>query len=525
MAGTSSNLPAGMNFAAFQAWCSAFGAAREALEAFERSIEDRRALEAVIAKTVSRLAAALAGVGLESEADELDQMAAVARHFLEDETRREGLRSSLQVFETDLVRRRADVARAEVDRTAWETSWSDALAGTWLAERGEVPSVMEMAEILDALQSLATEITHRDGLLDRIAKMERDIAGFAHSVSAVAADLSTRADDDAHHLHRLLTERLTVARDVESGLRQDQARRAPLDAERRQLVDGQAGLSAHIATMADHFAVTTLDEVEQQLALLARRQALEADIGSLGRQIADSLGTGDLASVETDLAGIDRQALAAEIEALKPETEALDDETKRAYAAFSAAGERLSGLRGDGEAARLAELRRTVLLEIEDGAKRYLELRLGAIATDQALRLYRDRHQSSMMQKASDAFRELSRGNYRGLTAQRDGQRETLIALGADGSSKEAGDMSKGTQFQLYLALRVAGYQDYAATRSPVPFIADDIMESFDEDRSAEALTQLAHMARSGQVIYLTHHHHICDIARSICPTVTVHGL
>ncbi|ARM90654.1 hypothetical protein RHEC894_PA00081 (plasmid) [Rhizobium sp. CIAT894] len=40
--------------------------------------------------------------------------------------------------------------------------------------------------------------------------------------------------------------------------------------------------------------------------------------------------------------------------------------------------------------------------------------------------------------------------------------------------------MSTGMQFQLYLALRLAGYEEFAALRPPVPFVADDIMESFD---------------------------------------------
>jgi len=47
--------------------------------------------------------------------------------------------------------------------------------------------------------------------------------------------------------------------------------------------------------------------------------------------------------------------------------------------------------------------------------------------------------------------------------------------------------MSKGTRFQLYLALRVAGYHEFASSRRPVPFIADDIMETFDDFRAEEA--------------------------------------
>ena len=58
-----------------------------------------------------------------------------------------------------------------------------------------------------------------------------------------------------------------------------------------------------------------------------------------------------------------------------------------------------------------------------------------------------------------------------------------------------------------------------------MPFVADDIMETFDDFRAAEAFRLFAGMAEVGQVIYLTHHRHLIDVARAACPTVTVHDL
>ena len=117
------------------------------------------------------------------------------------------------------------------------------------------------------------------------------------------------------------------------------------------------------------------------------------------------------------------------------------------------------------------------------------------------------------------------------LTMQPDKDTEFLIGIGADGSSKRASDskgnseMSKGTRFQLYLALRVAGYHEFACSRRPVPFIADDIMETFDDFRAEEAFRLFSEMAEVGQVIYLTHHRHLCDIAQRVCPRIKVHEL
>ena len=195
------------------------------------------------------------------------------------------------------------------------------------------------------------------------------------------------------------------------------------------------------------------------------------------------------------------------------------------FSVHSKALDRVEAVGGDGAVAKIEEEKRTLLLDIEDRALRYLRLKLGAAAAEQALRAYRDRHRSSMMARASEAFATISRGAYTGLAAQPEKDGEILIALAAGGGSKEAAELSKGTRFQLYLALRVAGYYEFVASRQPVPFIADDIMETFDDFRAEEAFRLFGEMAQVGQVIYLTHHPHLCEIARRVCPGATVHEL
>ncbi|OYX68028.1 MAG: hypothetical protein B7Y95_21510, partial [Rhizobiales bacterium 32-66-11] len=65
--------------------------------------------------------------------------------------------------------------------------------------------------------------------------------------------------------------------------------------------------------------------------------------------------------------------------------------------------------------------------------------------------------------------------------------------------------------------------QEFVRSRSTVPFVADDIMETFDDFRAEEAFRLFAEMAQAGQVIYLTHHLHLCEIVKKICPSVRLH--
>ena len=269
--------------------------------------------------------------------------------------------------------------------------------------------------------------------------------------------------------------------------------------------------------MTSHFGVSTLVAVAETLDQLARRDLLRNEIAEIAGEIVETMALPTLDEAETALGDVDPVALGGELR-LSAQAEHLENEWRDAYAAHNDAQRQIDAIGGDGQAAAIEERRRTALLAIEDGARRCLKLRAGILATEQALRLYREQHRSSMMARASQALRLISRGAYASLTSQPGKDGEVLIATGADGRSKNVAEMSKGTRFQLYLALRAAGYFEFARNRTPIPFIADDIMETFDDFRAEETFRLFSDMARSGQVIYLTHHRHLCGIAREVCP-------
>lgn len=61
------------------------------------------------------------------------------------------------------------------------------------------------------------------------------------------------------------------------------------------------------------------------------------------------------------------------------------------------------------------------------------------------------------------------------------------MAIDANGARKRAAEMSKGTRFQPYLALRAAARKQRMAQGTRLPLFCDDIFETFDEDRTSAA--------------------------------------
>jgi uncharacterized protein YhaN len=519
-------LPEDMPLIRLEAWLGGRDRALEACTALKQAERDLHEAELDIGAARRTLSGALDALGVPYAADAgFDALLTVAQSALDGETELRARRAVAKDCERDLKTRERALDKATDTDGAWQAAWAETCSACWLAETGESPATAVVREILAALAALGPALEQRAGLADRVRKMENDQAAFGKQVRAIARELGLDPHDSALDLAHRINERVREARTAQATRAQ---RSEALDAARgrqRAIAEALAVHDKRKAEMTTFFGVGCLAEVGVQMQEIGKRSDLCGQASEIEREILDALRLPSIGEAEAALADADRAALDVELASLKTRFDDQDERLRDLFSAHAKAKDRVEAVGGDAAAARIEEKRRTALLDIEDKALRYLRLRVGIVAAEQALRAYRDTHRSQMMARASAAFRTISRDAYTSLTTQLEKDGEFLIAVAADGGSKVASDLSKGTRFQLYLALRVAGYYEFAQTRRPVPFIADDIMETFDDFRAEEAFRLFTDMAQVGQVIYLTHHHHLCEIARRLNPDVRLHKL
>lgn len=85
-----------------------------------------------------------------------------------------------------------------------------------------------------------------------------------------------------------------------------------------------------------------------------------------------------------------------------------------------------------------------------------------------------------------------------------------------DGERVSVEGMSDGTKDQLYLALRLASIDKYVQENEPIPFIVDDILIHFDDERAKETLKVLLELSKKTQVIFFTHHSRLIELMKDI---------
>jgi len=96
-----------------------------------------------------------------------------------------------------------------------------------------------------------------------------------------------------------------------------------------------------------------------------------------------------------------------------------------------------------------------------------------------------------------------------------DEDRQILKAVRANGERLTMEELSTGRRDQLFLALRLAAIEGHIEKGEPLPIIIDDILIQFDDAAAAATFKVLADLSQRTQVLFLTHHEHLLEVAEA----------
>lgn len=405
-------------------------------------------------------------------------------------------------------------AREALD--AWAARWAVAVeplglppASTPAQARGFLDDVAELLGVLAEWR----------GKAKRVADMARDYEDFRTRVAEAVARLAPDLDgpDPARALARLF-ERLAAAREAAR-------RRADLEERRKEAETRRA---AALGAARDH--AQALERLCAEAGCAApgelpgaearareRAQAREA-LAQAEERLA-ALAAGEVAAFAAQALDQDPDTLAAELAAARAETEALAAEHEKILQDLGGARQALAALDGTSRAALLAERAQGVMGRLQADVDRHVRLRLAALVLGREIERYRRDHQGPVLARAGELFAGLTCGSFAGLEADFDERGDPVLqGVRSGGERVRVPGMSDGTRDQLFLALRLAGLHRYLDANPPLPFVVDDILVHFDDERAGATLAALGELARRTQVVFFTHHEHLLPLAQAAVP-------
>jgi uncharacterized protein YhaN len=454
---------------------------------------------------------------VESSQRRLEDLQQGANRFQQIGSNIERLRQELFVAEEEL-------SAIVTEAAAWKASWKECMQSLQLDESA---SPEQANSVLTNLTALFQSHQEAKGFRARIDGIDADARSFSEDTvaltSRIASDLTDCPVEEAvQQLHERMLQARDTRKRVESLTGQVAEHEQKLAAARHAISEMKAELDA-MCVEAGCKEVGELAKVSEQST---RKLRLQASVAALEKQLLLLSGGQTVRDFAEEAAQVDADQLMPQIEQLGRAIEQLREDRDTLLQAAQRIKDEMSKMDGNAQAAQRANECEFLIAQLEGDVRRYVVTRIGSAALRNTIDRYRKKAEGPIVSRASELFTALTRGSFAGLRTDfdEDGQPVLLGVRPEDGGSVRVNCMSDGAGDQLFLALRIATLEHWFEHHEPVPFIVDDVLLSFDDDRALAALSALAELSRKTQIVFFTHHDHMLSMAQGALPGVLQDG-
>ena len=451
----------------------------------------------------------------------LETAEAVVRAAKETATKRQALNAVYQSQAQEVARIEKDLEEAHQVWSQWQEQWAEVLHSMGLAADTS-PAATE--SYLRDLQDIGTNLRAATQLQARIDKMRDDAHGFADTVSRLVSSLNpelSRLEPEAAISQ--LYQALLSANEDRKLLSQEQKRHREFELKLRQAMDLVKRNTEELAGLCGECGVDDVAAAREVWERSNQRRELQRTLNecdqrlllvSVGKTIEDFLA---------DAQSVDFDSIASRLEELERSTAALREERSVVEGRRRSLDAEALAMQGGDEAATAAQQISGLTGKLATDVEQYVRLKTAAFVLHRAIERYREENQGPVLEHAAKLFSELTCGSFAGLRVENVDGESILVGVrpGPGNQTLDIAGMSDGTRDQLYLALRIASLEHYFAAHEAIPFIVDDVLLNYDDQRAQAALAALNRLSGHTQVIFFTHHRHLAELALS-CTSATM---
>jgi len=448
-------------------------------------------------------------------ADEVQTLcAALSQHEAGHADYRRDLRDS-EALRPTAKRADQDLADLLAAQQSWQQQWSAALAGLGLdtdLEPGRAGAlVSEWSGARGTLGAIAQTNT-------RLNRMDEDEATLKAAVLALGTSLDLSLPDDPLAATDQLVarwqeqdatrlQRVALAPDVED---------AKAECAKLETADGEA--RATVAALAISACVPNEDEALRGISdRCAARAGLLHEKTQIDRSIVDVSDGLGVSALRDQWAGRDLDTLRGALVVARERSNQLEVDVESAILAYRSAQDVLDHYAAESGVNQAIAERESAAARMQAAVERYVDLTVARALITKAIDRIRSEQQDPLVSRAGELFAFTTRGEFAGIDTDIDDKGlPVVVGRRQSGAAVPVAAMSDGTRDQLFLAFRLASLENYAASTEPLPFVADDILVHFDDERSAATLDLLARFAETNQVLLFTHHKSVRDDARRL---------
>lgn len=451
-----------------------------------------------------------------------DALHAEARQRLASEKERRATETSLKqrVGQDEELRvREADrLAAAEAALTTWRDGWRQTLHSLGLSVTLEPAAAQRVLQEIEILRR--DHKAWREHEL-RVEHIERDRQSFEAEVTRLCHDVGFEPDGGfidrtVQELHKRLNAAVEANRKRDDLTERLAEARKDLGSCQRRLDECDRALSA----LRERAGAVDDDAFRVVAQNATRAQEIDEDIASRERIVVQLRGATPAAEFETQLDAAEALVLEAERKDLEAHVATLSEEQLAVTGKAAVATASLKATDDMSVAATLLAEIESNRAALREEVREYIMLTIERVLLEKQVKTFQEQHQPGLLAELSKLFSAITGGRYPRVFQPLGS--DALRIADAQGGEKAPEQLSKGTREQLYLALRLAYMLQYCRSGEPLPIVLDDALVHFDARRAEQAMRAIFALGREFQVLFLTCHSHLVELARRIEPEVHV---
>lgn len=418
-----------------------------------------------------------------------------------------------QRIQRDLVESESARDAARVALADQRQAWLAALTGIGLADQA---TLIQAETALSVWHSVAVPKASHERESRSVESIEADLDAFDRDVSDLVNCVApqSKAESAQESLARL-SAKLAETRSSNDSCQRLRKALLHRATNRKALIARRMSTEALLGDACSALGVTGTAALSEPIKRMVNRQSLEKEQSALQRELHEIADARDETTLRQERDGVDFDLLPGHIEREALRQTQLLKSIEEASAIHHQKQRELDILLRGRDASAAATERAESSAELLSIAEGWL---LRSAACRLALRTI-ERHramvQDPLIARASILFAKATGEAFAGLSIDYDdNDQPVLVARRTDGERVQITGLSEGTRDQLFLTLRLALLEIRAS--EPMPFIGDDLLTSFDENRTLATLRLLAEAGKHRQIILFTHHRHVAELARSV---------
>jgi uncharacterized protein YhaN len=452
----------------------------------------------------------------DADTDDFDQLYTLARQRVSDRDQAIGKRKEMQdrIQRQQVVLEQLQTKASQLERDAGKAldAWA---RGCRELEFDADTTVNAGRELMRQRLALLDQYDEWQKLSAEAAEIETDVLAWEQSVDECSARLATGGESVVAR-QEAMWNALAHARKAQDrhNTLSDQLQQASDELGRIELQARQSEelLVQHI----NQAQIDSIDALEPLLAKVDQRERLLQAIDTHQQSLAGLARSESVSEFVERVEREDSELLAARRSEL---TRVRADKQKELQTLRDASGElnreREQLARADDQAAKHGQRAASIAATLEADARDFIKLRLATAFLERQRDQFRDENQAPLLDASSKIFKAVTLGSFERLAPDYDARDEAVIVgERANGNRVPVEGMSEGTRDQLYLSLRLAALAQHMKNSEPMPLIMDDLLMTFDNQRSLAMLRQIAALAQHTQIFLFTHHRHLVEMCR-----------